>query len=242
MQPDNSFETERDLTFSPYDTARFPLLLPASLPSDSPLIYRGVSASYWQFIRGMLGRLLYSDAWEGTDEEKADAVQATLQTIDLLQKIPDTILIEWLYDWPSVVPLLSSAFDLLYGTILGSPKAIYIEYASPALYWVFLRAKTDCFIHRVEIDLQWSITASGGLHYFAIYENAVEIHREVLPDSGNRTIVYEPPGGSVEERLTHFNQIDIGVRMQVLNTGLPYIAYVKNIRIYGYGTKLSGAT
>ena len=74
-----------------YDTRRFPLEPPASSSSEAPLIYLAVNDFWWSQVDGAIQRLLETDAWTGTDDEKADAISQALEILVSISRVPPMI-------------------------------------------------------------------------------------------------------------------------------------------------------
>lgn len=74
-----SFSGER-----PYDPARGGLPLPLTLPDDDEQITVQYGWEWYAYIQGMLKRLCYADAWQGTEAEQLIATQGAQQLIELL--------------------------------------------------------------------------------------------------------------------------------------------------------------
>lgn len=67
----------------PYDARRNPLPPPIQGVCDGLVYTVCVNEFWWSHLSGQIARLLYRDAWEGTDDEIDDAIQSISKILDV---------------------------------------------------------------------------------------------------------------------------------------------------------------
>lgn len=74
---------------TPYDTREIPAPIPSAGIFDSPTVVLCVNVEWVSHLDGLLERLLWADAWIGTDEEIEDAIQEVHKLLVALLPVSD---------------------------------------------------------------------------------------------------------------------------------------------------------
>lgn len=235
MEPDHSPYTLEGLSLECFDPSGNPSIAPDTLPSDEPLVYRPLNNQWWQHVRGQFGRKLWADAWEGTEAEKADAVQSTLQAIDMLQQEEHMLLKPFSWDFPNDPTDPTNLFTIYDGSWVSPNAYISGQIISSTRVRLTVEADTAHLLSRIEVDAVWETVSTFTSAYWRVFNGGSLVYEEVLGHPGDETLVYQLPGATIEEQLTYFDTLTMLLVMDCSNTALPWEIKWHGVRLFGYG-------
>jgi hypothetical protein len=235
MEPDNTLATVLDNQNRIFDPRRQPVDPPDTGPFDLPLHAVQLNHAWWTHLTGMAGRLLYADAWLGTDEEKADAVQNSLLCIDEIQRGSSNVLPGWEYDWPGTISDPTLLWEVMNGSYNSSQGKFHDALDSGGKWNLYLQARVPLLVTQVEIDSMWGTGTGATVSLWRVLnDGATRFTQDLAPD-GNTTLVYLTPGISVESHLEYDSVLQLYQRLQPTVPANPHYINWTGIRIYGYG-------
>jgi len=234
MAIDESESNLIGVTPRPYDTRETPQVIPAESFGQWP--YRGLILNdLWiAQINGLADRLLWRDAWQGTDQEKQDAADYSLMLVDEIQRGSDCLL-PLPYSWPSDSFVSPESFlTFSWGYYYAFGDEIRETLVGTGQYGIWVHLTVPSLVYRVEVDSVWGVVSPGTYSRWRVYIDGVTYQLDDLPFNGSQTLVWQASGSNVMAQVRYSTDLFFGQRLDVANPSNPYSITWNAIRLYGY--------
>jgi hypothetical protein len=189
----------------PYDVRRFPILPPSAGVFDSPYQILKINAQWASHLDGVLGRLVYEDAWIGTQAEKDAAIQEVQK---LLVALTEGVDVDEFYPSILQVPLVTvtkiGGTSLLWtngstfynGAISVTPAAIgngmqFPFFARKGHYDVYVMGNTNTSygIATAQV-LGGALSVSLDWYNAALLSNVIKVYALDVPSNGENYLQF----------------------------------------------------